>query len=42
MSVVGHQAPPFFKRGPAPLLRLASYFLSLTLLVLDLRFHLLE
>jgi rod shape-determining protein MreC len=43
MSVVGHQAPPFFKRGPAPLLRLVFFtFLSLLLLVLDLRFHLLE
>lgn len=43
MSVVGHQPPPFFKRGPAPLTRLAFFVvLSLTLLVLDLRFRYLE
>lgn len=43
MSVVGHQAPPFFKRGPAPLARLGFFVvLSLSLLVLDLRFHYLE
>lgn len=43
MSVVGHQPPPFFKRGPAPLARLAFFVvLSLTLLVLDLRFRYLE
>src|SRR6266581_1330476 len=40
MPVVGRQPPPFFKRGPAPLVRL-SFFLavSLTLLVVDLRFQ---
>ena len=43
MSVVGHAPPPFFKRGPAPLVRLAFFVsLSLTLLVADLRFHTLE
>ncbi|MBI3523018.1 MAG: rod shape-determining protein MreC [Betaproteobacteria bacterium] len=43
MSVVGHQPPPFFNRGPAPLARLAFFVaLSLLLLVLDLRFHTLE
>lgn len=42
-SVVGHQAPPFFKRGPAPLVRLVFFLaLSLILLVLDVRFHTLE
>ena len=35
-----HSPPPFFKRGPAPLVRLAFFAsLSLTLLVLDARFH---
>ena len=43
MSVVGHAPPPFFKRGPAPLVRLAFFVsLSLVLLVADLRFHTLE
>ncbi|MCX7169474.1 MAG: rod shape-determining protein MreC [Proteobacteria bacterium] len=43
MSVVGHQPPPFFHRGPAPLARLMFFVaLSLLLLVLDLRFHTLE
>jgi rod shape-determining protein MreC len=43
MSVVGHTPPPFFKRGPAPLARLAFFVsLSLALLVADLRFHTLE
>lgn len=43
MSVVGHSPPPFFKRGPAPLVRLAFFVsLSLVLLVADLRFHTLE
>ncbi len=43
MPVVGHQPPAFFKRGPAPLARLAFFvILSLSLLVLDLRFHYLE
>jgi rod shape-determining protein MreC len=37
---VEHSPPPFFKRGPAPLIRLAFFAsLSLTLLVLDARFH---
>lgn len=43
MSVVGHAPPPFFKRGPAPLVRLVFFVsLSLILLVADLRFHTLE
>jgi len=43
MSVAGHSPPPFFKRGPAPLVRLAFFVaLSLFLLVADLRFHTLE
>jgi rod shape-determining protein MreC len=37
---VEHTPPPFFIRGPAPLVRLAFFAsLSLTLLVLDARFH---
>ena len=43
MSVVGHAPPPFFKRGPAPLVRLAFFAsISLLLLLVDLRFHTLE
>lgn len=43
MSVVGHAPPPFFKRGPAPLVRLAFFAsLSILLLIADLRFHTLE
>ncbi len=43
MSVVGHAPPPFFKRGPAPLVRLLFFVsLSLVLLVADLRFRTLE
>lgn len=43
MSVVGHQPPPFFKRGPAPLAKLfVLVSLSLTLLVVDHRFRYLE
>lgn len=39
----GHTPPPFFKRGPAPLARLAFFIaLALLLLVADLRFHTLE
>src|SRR5262245_61934521 len=35
-----HTPPPFFNRGPAPLVRLAFFAaLSLTLLVLDARFR---
>ncbi len=35
-----HSPPPFFKRGPAPFVRLVFFAsLSLTLLVLDARFH---
>jgi rod shape-determining protein MreC len=37
---VEHSPPPFFKRGPAPLVRLFFFAsLSLALLVLDARFH---
>jgi rod shape-determining protein MreC len=37
---VEHSPPPFFKRGPAPVVRLAFFAsLSLTLLVLDARYH---
>lgn len=43
MPVAGHQPPPFFKRGPAPLARLAFFvILSLALLVLDLKYRYLE
>jgi len=43
MSVVGHQPPPFFKRGPAPLAQLVFFVsFSLLLLLFDLRFHALE
>ena len=35
-----HTPPPFFNRGPAPLVRLAFFAsLSFALLVLDARFH---
>ena len=38
-----HQPPPFFKRGPAPLARLAFYAaLSVALLFIDARFQTLE
>ena len=38
-----HQPPPFFKRGPAPLARLAFYAaLSLALIFIDSRFQTLE
>lgn len=40
---IGHTPPPFFKRGPAPLARLAFFIaLSLLLLVADLRFRTLD
>lgn len=43
MSVVGHAPPPFFKRGPAPLVRLAFFAsLSILLLIADLRLHTME
>lgn len=43
MAVVNRPPPPFFKQGPAPLGQLVFYvLLSTSLLVLDLRFHLLE
>ncbi len=43
MSAIGHAPPPFFKRGPAPFVRLVFFVsLSILLLVADLRFHALE
>lgn len=43
MSFVGHQPPPIFKRGPAPLARLFVFVaVCLALLVADLRFRYLE
>ncbi len=43
MAVVDQSPPPFFNRGPAPLVRLSIYvLLSLMLLVADLRYHMLE
>ena len=43
MSFVGHQPPPIFKRGPAPIARLFAFVtVCLVLLVADLRFRYLE
>lgn len=43
MSAIGHTPPPFFNRGPGPLVRLFFFVsISLALLVVDLRFHTLE
>ena len=43
MSLVGHQPPPIFRRGPAPLVRLLIFVsLCLAMLVADLRFRYLE
>ena len=43
MSVVGHSPPPFFKRGPGPLAQLVFFVaLSITLLIVDMRFQTLE
>lgn len=43
MSVVGHQTPPIFKRGPTPLVRLVMYIcVCLALMVADLKFRYLE
>lgn len=43
MSFVGHQPPPIFKRGLAPLARLSLFVtVCLVLLVVDLRFRYLE
>jgi rod shape-determining protein MreC len=43
MSVVGHQPPPFFRRGPAPVVRLGFFVvLSLVLFGIDLRFKYLD
>lgn len=40
---IGEGPPPFFKRGPAPLVRLVFFLaLSTSAMVADLRFHLLE
>lgn len=41
--MVGHTPPPFFKRGPAPLVRLCIYgLIALSLLVSDLRLRYLD
>lgn len=43
MSLIGHNTPPIFKRGPAPTVRLMLYVsAALALLVTDLRFRYLE
>jgi len=43
MSVAGGATPPFFRRGPPPLVRLCFFAsLSVILLVIDLRFRTLE
>lgn len=43
MSVAGHEPPPFFKRGPAPVARLVFFVaLSVALLIGDVRFKALE
>ncbi|AJP47264.1 rod shape-determining protein MreC [Rugosibacter aromaticivorans] len=43
MSAIGHAPPPFFNRGPAPLVRLFFFVsISIILLIADLRFHTLE
>ena len=43
MPVVGHSPPPFFKRGVAPLARLAIFSsVSVLLLIVDLRLHTLD
>ncbi len=43
MSLVGHQSPPFFRRGPTPVARLlALVALCLVMLIADLRFRYLE
>ncbi len=43
MAGIDHAPPPFFKRGPAPLVLLTFYIaLSLALFVVDLRFRSLE
>ncbi len=43
MPFVGHQPPPIFKRGPAPLARLFAFVaVCLALLTADLRFRYLE
>lgn len=43
MSVVGHQPPPFFKRGPAPVARLMFFVaLSIVLIVADVRLKAME
>lgn len=40
MSLAGHEPPPFFRRGPAPLVKLFVLIsLSLTMLVVDHRFR---
>ena len=43
MSLVGHQAPPIFRQGPTPLVRLFLFVsVCLVMLIADLRFRYLE
>lgn len=43
MSLIGHQAPPIFRHGPTPLVRLLLFVsVCLVMLVADLRFRYLE
>lgn len=43
MSLIGHQAPPIFRQGPTPLVRLFLFVsVCLVMLVADLRFRYLE
>ena len=43
MSLVGHQPPPIFRRGPAPLVRLIVLVsICLAMLVADIKFRYLE
>lgn len=43
MSLIGHQAPPIFRQGPTPLVRLLLFVsVCLVMLVADLRFRYLE
>lgn len=43
MSLIGHQAPPIFRQGPTPLVRLLLFVsVCLVMLIADLRFRYLE
>src|SRR5690606_23771192 len=43
MSLVGHQAPPIFRRGPAPLVRLVLFVsVCLAMLVADIKYRYLD